>query len=132
MNKSRYKKLFNDQSVVKCCKTLGMYFKLKNERAVFSFSFSHNGSVTSEQLLPLERISLNICSNESFVDALMLPVVDSDILILANSDVVDYSLSYSLSIDEKKRVLRVVVEDYPLLAESFITEQEKSGLSLSF
>jgi len=132
MEREKYDDLFNNDEVVKYTDWSGRHYRSENGILVVVFFFAHRGYPDNYSSNPERRISLSVFPIENLNVEIPLYQVKNDFLVLANTDFPDYALTYRIKINEDAKSAKVLVEDYPLLGESLVTADEKTGLAITF
>lgn len=129
MEREKYNQLYEDKKVFKYNEPF-KFFKSKNSKLLLKFIFIYTGTVDENLNDSGKRIFLNLSALQN--SSLTHPVYESnnDFLILVNCEVPDHALSYRITIDESTQSANVIIEDYPTIGESWIEEEEKTGISV--
>lgn len=99
MDKTRFKELREDNSVIKF-EVIGTHFlHVKKNNKVINFSFIYNGAMDSLEIYPEKRIFLNIFPFEKLISGIDTHLYIDDVVILVNSDIYEYAMTFKISVD---------------------------------
>lgn len=132
MDREKYNLLYNNNKVVKYYDWSGRHYESQGGKLVVGFFFTHNGCLDNYLTYPEKRIILNVFPIKNLALDIPLYQIKNNFLVLANTGFPDFALTYRITIDEQEKSAKVIVEDYPALGESLMTEDEKKGLTYKF
>jgi len=132
MRKSRFDELLEDRSVAKINTIGGGIFKDQKDEVAIQFLFMHAGDLACHTLPPKKRIFLSAFPYKNLIKEIQAYPIRDNIIILANADTFEYSLTYLLSIDSAERTIKVKILDEPNVGDRFITQEEVNGITVSY
>lgn len=132
MEISRFNELSNNPATL-IIETAGCaYFKDPTDTIAIFFCFCYYGLDSSHKTIPDKRISLKKYLVKDLIPEIKLQTFSDQLVILVNADTFEYALSYELILDEKKRTIELRLLDLPNMAEHFITQEEKEGITIEY
>lgn len=134
MEQDKYLELLNKKSITKFLTNGCKYCRDVNNEIAIAVSFMHNGhhSENTWRTRPFKRIFLRQFPLKNLIPEIRPILIEKNILILANADIYEYALTYKLEIKVEKREIELKIVDYPILAESFVTNEEVNGIAINY
>ncbi|KAB1065950.1 hypothetical protein [Salibacter halophilus] len=132
MERNKYDTLYSDDNVVKYNDWSGRHFKSENGKLIVGIFFTHREYPENYSGFPQRRIVLTVFSFENLNIDIPLYQAKNNFLILTNKDFPDLAFTYRVKIDEDAKSATIIVEDYPELEKSLMTEDEENGLTVDY
>ncbi len=132
MGKELIESIINDNKTIKFGEWNGQYFIFESANLVVGFFFMHRGYPKNYFTEPDRRIILSVFPHSNLNVDIPLKVIEETTRIIVNSDHPDYAMTFLLTIDVVNRKVKVKVNDMPVLGQSIITDEEKSGIEIEY
>jgi len=132
MKIEKYQELLADEKVIKIGTIGGGFFKDRNNTIAIQFFFYHPGGFFQNNAISNSRITFSIFPLENLIEEIKPITIIDTILILANSDSLNYALTYRISVNEKERKVTAILLDKPEMGDRLISDDERTGIELSY